>query len=115
LVIVDEVGRGTSTTDGRAIAQAVLEELTKIGCRTLFATHFHELSHMAETDTSLHLYNTSITENDGTKAKLPALIFLYTISPGVASESYGIHVASLAGVPNSVVQRARELVDLQDD
>ncbi len=103
LVIMDEIGRGTSTSDGVAIAQAVAEYLAHhTGARTLFATHFHELS-------SLRLpgfYNLSlrVRERDG------RIVFLRQIQPGPSSESYGVHVAGIAGVPRAVVDRAEELL-----
>ncbi len=105
LVILDEIGRGTSTFDGLAIAWAVAEHLHDvIGCRTLFATHYHELTELAET--SPHLVNVSVSarEHDG------GVVFLHTLAKGPASRSYGIAVARLAGLPEGVLGRAKGLL-----
>lgn len=99
LVIMDEVGRGTSTEDGLAIARAVSEYLLdSIKCKTLFATHYHELSRMEHP--SLIKLCLSISENNGT------VVFLRKVMEGVTENSYGIHVAKLAGVPQEVIDRA---------
>ena len=99
LVIMDEVGRGTSTEDGLAIARAVSEYLLdRIKCETLFATHYHELSRMEHP--SLIKLCLSISENNGT------VVFLRKVMEGVTENSYGIHVAKLAGVPQEVIDRA---------
>ena len=107
LVILDEIGRGTSTYDGMSIAQAVVEHLHEaphLNCRTLFATHYHELTVLAE-----HLPRVTnarvdvLEEGDG-------ITFLHRIVPGGADRSYGIHVARLAGVPAGVLVRARQLL-----
>lgn len=99
LVIMDEVGRGTSTEDGLAIARAVSEYLLdRIKCKTLFATHYHELSRMEHP--SLIKLCLSISENNGT------VVFLRKVMEGVTENSYGIHVAKLAGVPQEVIDRA---------
>ena len=103
LVIMDEVGRGTGTEDGLSIAWAVCEELLEnIGCRTLFATHYHELSRIAHK----RMANRSmdVTEQNG------EIIFLRKLREGPASESYGLHVASLAGIPEGVLSRAGEIM-----
>jgi DNA mismatch repair protein MutS len=107
LVILDEIGRGTSTFDGLAIAWAVAEDLihknTK-GVKTLFATHYHELTDLVKTQPRVQNFSIAVREwND-------AIIFLHKLVKGGTSRSYGIQVASLAGVPNSVVQRANEIL-----
>ncbi|NLB09390.1 MAG: DNA mismatch repair protein MutS [Clostridiales bacterium] len=107
LLILDEIGRGTSTYDGLSIAWSVLEHIADkayLGCRTLFATHYHELTDLAELKDGIFNTHVAVSENDG------EIIFLYQIRPGGTDDSYGIEVARLAGVPQSVVTRARELV-----
>ncbi len=103
LIIMDEVGRGTSTNDGLAIAWAVtLYILEKVGAKTLFATHFHELTRITHT----HLENSSleVLEKDG------EIVFLKRVKPGAADSSYGIHVAKLAGLPGEVVMTATDIL-----
>ena len=111
LVILDEIGRGTSTYDGLSIAKAVVEHLhnhPRLGCKTLFATHYHELTQLAETLPRVKNYSVAVSEEDGD------VVFLHRIEPGRADKSYGIHVARLAGMPQSVVNRAwEELGDLE--
>lgn len=103
-VILDEIGRGTSTHDGLALAWACLESLvTQTHCRTLFATHYHELTALEGRLPGVACYTPSITEWEDD------LVFLHKIIPGTASGSFGLHVARLAGVPSAVVQRARDL------
>jgi DNA mismatch repair protein MutS len=111
LVILDEVGRGTSTYDGVSIAWAVSEFLhDRTGARTLFATHYHELTELAEKLDGVHNLNVAVRE-DGEH-----VAFLHRIEPGGTDRSYGIHVARLAGIPEPVVQRAREiLAQLQEN
>ncbi|MDO4405667.1 MAG: DNA mismatch repair protein MutS, partial [Eubacteriales bacterium] len=107
LIILDEIGRGTSTFDGMAIAKAVLEYVCnkrKIGAKTLFATHYHELTDMEEELPGIRNYNIAC------KKRGDDIIFLRRIVPGPADGSYGIEVAKLAGVPNPVVKRAREVL-----
>ena len=105
LVILDEIGRGTSTFDGLSIAWATLEHLhNKNKCRALFATHYHELTVLAETLMNLCLYTIKVKEWDGN------IVFLHEIIKGVADRSYGIHVAKLAGMPGSVIARAGEIL-----
>jgi DNA mismatch repair protein MutS len=102
LVIMDEVGRGTGTLDGVSIAWAVSEQLlSQIRCRTLFATHYHELTSM-DHPAMLNL-SMAVLENAG------EIVFLKKLSPGAAAGSYGIHVAGLAGIPEDVLVRARQL------
>ncbi|MBB5353532.1 DNA mismatch repair protein MutS [Haloferula luteola] len=105
LVILDEIGRGTATFDGLSIAWAVAEHLhDTIACRTLFATHYHELTDLAETKTSVANFNVAVREwND-------EIIFLRKILPGPADKSYGIQVARLAGLPAPVIDRARDIL-----
>jgi DNA mismatch repair protein MutS len=103
LVIMDEVGRGTSTEDGLSIAWAVCEHLLEaLTCKTLFATHYHELTRLSHNN--LHLLCLEVLEQDGT------VVFLKKIHPGASANSYGIHVARLAGIPDSVITRARDLL-----
>jgi DNA mismatch repair protein MutS len=105
LVILDEIGRGTATFDGLSIAWAVAEHLhDTIGCRTLFATHYHELTDLANTRVAVANYNVAVREwND-------EIIFLHKILPGAADKSYGIQVARLAGLPKHVVERAKSIL-----
>ncbi len=107
LIILDEIGRGTSTFDGMSIARAVLEYVCskKIGAKTLFATHYHELTEMEEEIPCIKNYNIAC------KKRGDDIIFLRRIVRGPADGSYGIEVAKLAGVPNVVVKRAREVLD----
>ncbi|MDO8717285.1 MAG: DNA mismatch repair protein MutS, partial [Dehalococcoidales bacterium] len=113
LIILDEIGRGTSTYDGLAIARAVVEYLHNhpgLGAKTLFATHYHELVELAGYLPRVKNFNVAVTEEKG------EVIFLRKIIPGGVDKSYGIHVAQLAGMPKSVVHRAREVLsDLEDD
>ncbi len=105
LVVLDEIGRGTATYDGVSIAWAVAEHLHNITqCRALFATHYHELTALAETLPRLKNYHAAAKEYQG------RLVFLHTITPGFADKSYGIHVAALAGMPKSVLTRAKTLL-----
>ncbi len=105
LVVVDEIGRGTSTLDGLAIAWAVLEALHgQIRCRTVFATHFHELAHLAETMPRLCLNTMRVKEWRG------SVVFLHEVAEGSAGRSWGVHVAGLAGVPPETVRRAGALL-----
>lgn len=107
LIILDEVGRGTSTYDGMAIAQAVVEYIhnePRLGCRTLFATHYHELTELERTLPRLKNYHMAAAEHDG------RVVFLHELRPGGADRSYGIHVAELAGIPRPVIRRAAALL-----
>ena len=107
LLILDEIGRGTSTFDGMSIARAVLEYCAsprKLGAKTLFATHYHELTELEETLPGVKNYNISI------KKRGEELIFLRKIVPGGADRSYGIEVATLAGLPKEVVGRAKAIL-----
>jgi len=113
LIILDEIGRGTSTYDGLSIARAVAEYIhsyPRLGAKTLFATHYHELVELASFLPRAKNFNVAVSEEGGT------VTFLYKIVPGGVDKSYGIHVAQLAGLPKSVVHRAREvLVELEED
>ena len=113
LIVLDEIGRGTSTYDGLAIARAVAEHLhnnPRLGCKTLFATHYHELTQLADILPRAFNYNVVVSEDKG------QVVFLRNIAPGGADRSYGVHVARLAGMPTSVVNRAWDvLAELEDD
>ncbi len=107
LVILDEVGRGTSTYDGLSIAQAVVEHMhdsPRLGCRTLFATHYHELTALSERLSRVRNQRVEVLEEGDT------VRFLHRVVPGGADRSYGIHVAALAGLPSAVVARARQVL-----
>ncbi len=105
LVLLDEIGRGTSTYDGVAIAWAVTEHLhDRVGCKTMFATHYHELMQLPERLQHARNYNVAVRESGDT------VTFLHRLEPGGTDRSYGIHVAQLAGLPGAVVGRAREIL-----
>jgi DNA mismatch repair protein MutS len=104
LLIMDEVGRGTGTKDGLSIAWAVCEDiLDRIGCRCLFATHYHELVELQ--NQKLQRVCMDVIEKDG------VIVFLKKLKEGAAEQSYGLHVASLAGVPDSVIKRSQQILD----
>lgn len=108
LLILDEIGRGTSTYDGMSIARAVLEYVAdkkKLGARALFATHYHELTVMEELLDGVKNYNIAV------KKRGDEITFLRRIVPGGADESYGVEVAKLAGLPDSIIERAKEILD----
>ena len=105
LILLDEVGRGTSTYDGLAIAWAAVEYLhARVRAKTLFATHYFELTELAEQLSGVKNYHVSVKETGG------GIVFLRKVEPGAADRSYGIEVAKLAGLPNEVVVRAREVL-----
>lgn len=107
LVLLDELGRGTSTYDGLAVARAVLEYIhnhPRLRSKTLFATHYHELTELSETLPRVQNLHVEIAESGSD------LVFLYRITPGVAEKSYGVYAAKLAGLPRPVVRRAEELL-----
>jgi len=107
LLILDEVGRGTSTYDGMAIAQALIEYIhndPRLRCLTLFATHYHELTRLTDALPRLTNLHMAAMEHNG------AVVFLHELRPGTADRSYGIHVAQIAGVPRVVTRRAEELL-----
>ena len=107
LIILDEVGRGTSTRDGQALAQAVLEHVhDRIGARTLFATHFHDLAALRRELPRLQVAAMEVEERDG------AVAFLHRLHLDSVGQSYGVHVARMAGVPESVTLRAKDLLEL---
>jgi DNA mismatch repair protein MutS len=107
LLILDEIGRGTSTYDGLAIARAVIEYIhnhPRLSCKTLFATHYHELTELEKILPHVRNYNVAVAEEgDG-------IVFLHKLIPGGADRSYGVHVAQLAGMPRALVSRAREIL-----
>ncbi|MDT8436711.1 MAG: DNA mismatch repair protein MutS [Gemmatimonadota bacterium] len=105
LVLLDEIGRGTSTYDGVAIAWAVTEDLAdRVGARTIFATHYHELVELADVKPGVGAWNVAVRETDD------GIVFLRRLEPGGCDRSYGVHVARLAGVPAAVVARAGEIL-----
>ena len=107
LLILDEIGRGTSTFDGMAIARAVLEyaaDKKKLGAKTLFATHYHELTVLEQELSGVKNYNIAVKKRQG------EVIFLRKIVPGAADDSFGVDVAKLAGLPDTVISRARKLL-----
>lgn len=109
LIILDEIGRGTSTFDGMSIARAVLEYIAdkrKLGAKTMFATHYHELTELESQLAGVKNYNVSVRKRG------EDVIFLRRIVPGAADDSYGVYVAKLAGVPSSIIRRANEILAL---
>ena len=107
LVLLDEIGRGTSTYDGVAIAWAVTECLhNSIGCKTIFATHYHELTQLTEELEHVRNFNVAVREVGD------EIVFLHRLEPGGADRSYGIHVGRLAGLPDPVVTRAWQVLKL---
>jgi DNA mismatch repair protein MutS len=106
LVVLDEVGRGTSTYDGLSLAWAITEHIaTKIKCRTLFATHYHELTELSQILSNIKNCNVAVREWAGD------VIFLHRILPGGTDKSYGLHVAKLAGIPKTVLDRSAEILN----
>lgn len=105
LIILDELGRGTSTFDGMAIAQAVIEYIhDRVNARTLFSTHYHELTRLEQTLPSLKTYQMAVEDHGG------RIYFLHKVIPGNADKSYGINVARMAGMPNSIINRAENIL-----
>jgi DNA mismatch repair protein MutS len=105
LVILDEIGRGTSTLDGLSLAWAIAEHIAaEVKCRTLFATHYHELTDLANQFSGVRNLNVSVREWED------EVIFLHRIVEGGTDRSYGIHVARLAGIPRAVLDRSRQLL-----
>jgi DNA mismatch repair protein MutS len=105
LVLLDEIGRGTATYDGVSIAWAVTEHLhEQVGCKTVFATHYHELTQLSEQLSALKNYNVAVREAGD------QILFLHRLQPGGADRSYGIEVGRLAGLPPSVLTRARGIL-----
>ena len=106
LIILDELGRGTSTYDGMAIAQAVIEHIhAKVKARTLFSTHFHELTSLEHSLRKLVSYRVEVEEKDG------EIYFLHRVSRGSTDRSYGINVARMAGMPRPVIKRSLNLLE----
>ncbi len=106
LVILDEVGRGTSTYDGLSLAWAITEHIaSQLQCRTLFATHYHELTELAELFENVKNCNVAVRE------WMDEVVFLHKILPGGTDKSYGIHVAKLAGLPNTILERSKEILE----
>ena len=109
LIVFDEIGRGTATYDGMALAQAILEYVTTcVHAKTLFSTHYHELTALEEVNRSIRNVHVAVKEKDG------EVTFLYQVKPGSADKSYGIHVAKLANLPESVLTRANELLHIME-
>jgi DNA mismatch repair protein MutS len=107
LVILDEIGRGTATYDGLAIAWATLEHLHETNaCRALFATHYHEMTGLSDRLRGVRNATVAVKEWEGD------VIFLHEVRPGTADRSYGVQVARLAGLPEPVIHRARQVLDL---
>jgi DNA mismatch repair protein MutS len=105
LVLLDEVGRGTGTTDGLALASAIITYITgKIHANTLFATHFHELTALANHDKNIHNYKV-LTEQIGNE-----IVFLHKLTAGIEQNSFGIDVAKLSGLPPEIIDNARKLL-----
>jgi DNA mismatch repair protein MutS len=108
LIVLDEIGRGTSTYDGLSIARAVAEHIhnsPRLGCKTLFATHYHEMTALADLLPRAVNFQVAVSEEDG------EVVFLHRIVPGGADRSYGVHVGRLAGLPPAVIARAWDLLD----
>lgn len=105
LVILDEIGRGTSTLDGLSLAWAITEALAQRGCRTLFATHYHELTDLANRIDGVGNRHVAVQEWED------RIVFLHRIRPGGTDRSYGVHVGRLAGIPEAVLERARSILD----
>lgn len=106
LVLLDEIGRGTSTYDGMSIARAIVEYIHEYGhgAKTLFATHYHELTDLADTFAGIKNYTVRVKEEGG------RIVFLRRIAPGIAEKSFGIHVGAMAGLPKEVVDRAAQIL-----
>ena len=110
LILFDELGRGTATYDGLSIAQAILEYVdTNIKCKTLFSTHYHELTSLESNHPTIKNVHVEAVDNDG------VITFLHKVTPGAVDKSYGIHVASLAKMPDSVISRANEILRVYEN
>jgi len=110
LVILDEIGRGTATFDGLSLAWAVIEHIqSHLRAKTIFATHYHEITELAELLSGIKNYQVAVKEAQN------RIIFLRTVEPGAADRSYGIEVAKLAGIPARVTQRAREILKKHEE
>ena len=109
LILFDELGRGTATYDGMSLAQAILEYVSEnIGCKVLFSTHYHELTTLEDKITSIKNVHVSASEKDGN------VTFLHKVVDGAVDKSYGIHVAKLAGMPDGLLKRAKEILDFYE-
>lgn len=109
LILFDELGRGTATYDGMSLAQAILEYVSEnIGCKVLFSTHYHELTALEEKINSIKNVHVSASEKDGN------VTFLHKVVDGAVDKSYGIHVAKLAGMPDGLLKRAKEILDFYE-
>ncbi len=109
LILMDELGRGTATYDGMSLAQAILEYIhDKVKCKTLFSTHYHELTSLSDTLPNLKNVHVSAKEEDG------KITFLHRVNDGAVDKSYGIHVASLASLPTSLIERAKEILNVYE-
>jgi DNA mismatch repair protein MutS len=112
LVILDEIGRGTSTFDGLSLAWAITEHLANVvRCRTLVATHYHELTELADLLEGVHNHSVAVREYDAPDGKDSHVVFLHKIVPGRTDKSYGIHVARMAGVPRGVIERSKVILE----
>lgn len=111
LVVLDELGRGTSTYDGLALAWAICEHLDRIGCKTLFATHYHELTELGHLRDGVRNYNVAVREWPADSGQTGRIVFLHSIVSGATDKSYGLHVAQLAGVPADIVARGRNVLE----
>ena len=110
LVLFDELGRGTATFDGMSLARAILEYISeKVKCKTLFSTHYHELTDLDKRIPSIKNVHVEAREEDGN------VVFLHKIMDGAVDKSYGIHVAKLAGLPDEVLQNARAILNIYED
>ena len=109
LILFDELGRGTATYDGMSLAQAILEYVSEnIGCKVLFSTHYHELTALEDKINSIKNVHVSASEKDGN------VTFLHKVVDGAVDKSYGIHVAKLAGMPDGLLKRAKEILDFYE-
>jgi DNA mismatch repair protein MutS len=112
LILMDEIGRGTSTWDGLALAWSILEKLDgSLGARTLFSTHYHELSHFCGAFRNTKPMQVEVIENPAAEDATDRIVFTHRFVTGSATESYGIHVARLAGLPEDVIARATERLE----
>jgi len=112
LVVLDELGRGTSTFDGLSLAWAITEHLAnEVKCRTLVATHYHELAELAHLLAGVRNYNVAVREYPPTGSRDGGIVFLHRIVEGATSRSYGVHVARLAGIPRPVIERSRAVLE----
>jgi DNA mismatch repair protein MutS len=112
LVVLDELGRGTSTFDGLSLAWAITEHLAeRVKCRTLVATHYHELAELGHLLAGVRNFNVAVREYAPTADRDGGIVFLHRIVEGATSKSYGVHVARLAGIPGAVIERSRTVLD----